>query len=196
MTLHFDPDSHTYTLDGVRLPSVTEILKVLGDSYAGVPADVLERKRQIGSAVDAAITLDINGELDEASIHPSWAGYFAGFRKFWRDERLTRESVIDIQKPGYCEKRKYAGTPDANLILRERASVIDWKCTLRLMPTVGPQTAGYALMNCGEAGLRIPRYALQLREDGDYRLVKLEDRSDFTVFCAALTVYQWRQRHG
>lgn len=196
MTFTFDRESHSYFLDGERLPSVTEILKVLGDEYAGVPAHVLERKRQIGAAVDAAITLDINGELDEDSIHPDWCGYFAGFRKFWRDEWLKPEHVVVLQKPGYCSKRKYAGTPDVNLMLRGRASVVDWKCTFKLMPTVGPQTAGYALMQYGEDGLTIPRYALQLREDGNYRLHELKDRNDFTVFCAALTVYNWRKRHG
>ncbi len=44
--IEFDEPSHTYKVDGLVLPSVTQVLRLLDrGAFAGIPRDVLEAKR-------------------------------------------------------------------------------------------------------------------------------------------------------
>ena len=63
--LTFDPEKHEYRINGVLVPSVSQILAPLYD-FSKIPRDVLERKRQIGTAIHKAIELDLLGDLDVA----------------------------------------------------------------------------------------------------------------------------------
>ena len=63
----FDPAAHRYTLGGIVLPSVTQILRGL-DDFSNVPARVLEKARDRGNRVHAACNLDVLGTLDENTV--------------------------------------------------------------------------------------------------------------------------------
>ena len=55
-TLEYDDESHTYIVDGVIVPSVTQILGVkFGNKYAGVNRSTLERAANRGTAIHKAI---------------------------------------------------------------------------------------------------------------------------------------------
>ena len=55
-TLEFFEDEHLYLVDGVIVPSITQILSHrFGRKYAHVRRDVLERAAQAGTAVHEAI---------------------------------------------------------------------------------------------------------------------------------------------
>ena len=55
-TLEYDDESHTYIVDGVIVPSVTQILGVkFGNKYAGVNRSTLERAANRGTAIHEAI---------------------------------------------------------------------------------------------------------------------------------------------
>lgn len=57
-TLEFIEDSHTYLVDGVIVPSITQILKVkFGNKYNGVSQSVLNRAAEKGTEVHEAIEL-------------------------------------------------------------------------------------------------------------------------------------------
>ena len=71
----FDEESHTYRVNGVIYPSVSEILAPFCD-FSRVPRDVLERKRQIGRATHKCIELDEAGELDVDTVDPQVMPYF------------------------------------------------------------------------------------------------------------------------
>ena len=59
----FQEESHTYDLDGKKLHGVTDIVKwVFDETYDGIPADVLQRAAERGTAVHKACELfDIMG---------------------------------------------------------------------------------------------------------------------------------------
>lgn len=59
----FQEESHTYDLDGKKLHGVTDIVKwVFDETYDGIPADVLKRAAERGTAVHKACELfDIMG---------------------------------------------------------------------------------------------------------------------------------------
>lgn len=55
-TLEYFDDEHTYLVDGVIVPSITQILKrKFGGKYANVSKDVLKRAADAGTAVHDAI---------------------------------------------------------------------------------------------------------------------------------------------
>lgn len=185
--LTFNAERHEYRWNGQIVPSVTQVLDPLSD-YSMVPSAILERKKQIGTAVHIAIDLDIKGELDESTIHPAWEGYFSGWRKFKEQSGFVVESS---EQYVFSEKYRFAGTLDLVGMLPSGPALIDTKTTAILMPTVGPQTAAYAE---GVQKPRINRYALQLSPDGKYNLEPCADKGDWAIFQAALTLWYWRQK--
>lgn len=69
-TLEYDDDTHTYLVDGVIVPSITQMLSVkFGNKYASVNRSTLERAAERGTAIHKAIEdyckLDIEGDLKE-----------------------------------------------------------------------------------------------------------------------------------
>ncbi len=200
--LTFDQPSHTYTLDGARLPSVTQVLDQLG-SYAGIPEDVLARKAEIGDAVHLCTELYDRDELDTDSVPPEIAGYFAGWLRFREETGFT---PILIEERVYSKTFRYAGTLDRTGTFSKMKGIkpdaqvmVDLKCTYKLMATVGPQTAAYvaALNEQNRSLVQIKRrFAVRLVNDGTYQLEELRDPTDLSVFLAATTLYHWKQRHA
>ncbi len=90
----------------------------------------------------------------------------------------------------YSEKYGYAGTLDLLGELPTGPALIDAKSTVTLYPTVGPQTAAYAEL---VKRPKINRYALMLSPDGNYELKHLNNRGDWSVFLAAITIHNWRK---
>lgn len=195
--LKFDAESHTYWLDGARIPSVTQVLKVLtGDQFADVPKDVLANAAAIGTAVHRAIELDINKELDEESLHGTVRPYLDMWREWCAmtgfEPELSEQQV-------YSRRLRFAGTVDViGRFKNGRAAIIDIKRCALMPPSVGPQTAGYAVAFSECFGCEKPlRYALQLPKNAKHpRLEQFQGFNDERTFIAALTVHQWRQQNN
>lgn len=69
-TLEYIDETHTYLVDGVIKPSITQILKVkFGNKYDSVDKDVLQRASELGTATHKAIEdyckLGIESDLKE-----------------------------------------------------------------------------------------------------------------------------------
>lgn len=191
--LEFDPATHRYFLADRELISVTTALRAAG------MVDVsffTEEARQRGEYVHEAIALDARGELEPGSIHPDLEAYFAAFRSFLSDSRVTIEHCERI----VCDARLgYAGTLDAIVIWPGgKRTLIDHKSGA-FPPMAGPQTAAY--LRCARdwypTGTVIGRAGLQLRGDGTYRYWPLNDIvQDEHDFLSALRVAQFRRRHA
>src|SRR6185436_17565531 len=93
MSLTFDDATHTYTLDGVIVPSVTGILKASGlIDFTGIPESILEAARVRGTTVHQAIAFYNDGDLDlELFEHdfPDYVGYLEGWLSFCRQRNFT-----------------------------------------------------------------------------------------------------------
>lgn len=187
--LTFDADTHTYRWKGAQVPSVTQVLAPYTD-LSKIPRAILERKRQIGTAVHKAIELDLADDLDEDSIAEECRGYFEGWRRF-REQSYFGAALSEHQ--AYSEKFGYAGTLDLFGSLPSGPALIDTKCTTFVYPTAGPQTSAYAEL-IGKP--KIDRYILQLSPDGKYELHPCRDRADWAIFQAALTLHHWRTRNA
>lgn len=197
--LRFDEARHAYTLDGEPVPGVTSVLKVLSAAdYAGVDPDVLAAAAARGKAVHRMIELDGQGRLDESSLHPLLEPYLAA----WRDFLAASGFVPILQEHRVASRRyRYAGTLDLFGYLRGELALIDAKSVARLMPTTGPQTAGYEIAlrewepELLPATARVRRFALQLPLKGRWQLHPLTDRGDARVFLSALTLHHFTARN-
>lgn len=189
----FNAERHEYHLGGRRLPSVTEVLDPINE-LDGIPRDVLRAAADFGSHVHMACDLFNSGTLDDDALDPALRPYLDGWKAFLRDtqaEVLASEMLVHHPGLGYC------GTLDAIVKWRGRHHVVDIKTSAAVPRTVGPQTAAYreAYMQ-SHLACSSTRYCAHLTGDGRYRLVKLSDPSDMSMFLSCLNIHQWRNRSG
>lgn len=106
--LTFNEELHEYRLDGVVIPSVTQLIKEAGlSNFDMVNPDLLLRSIQFGKAVHKAIELKSKGTLDELTVDPIISAYAYQWEKFVKDfeyKQSTTEfrSVNTALKVGYC----------------------------------------------------------------------------------------------
>lgn len=190
-----DDARHEYRLDGVVVPSVTQILADM-KSFDGIPPAILERKRNLGTAVHAACEFDVAGELDETTLHPEVAGYLAGFRE-WRAMGGFR--IVETESYVYHPTLRYAGQLD---LIAERIArpgerwLVDIKTAATHTPIWRLQTAGYAA--CRPDGKSLKRGALQLLPDrqggAGYRFFPYdapECATDAAAWMATVMRFNW-----
>lgn len=193
--LHFDAEAHTYTLDGARVPSVTEILSDLSArEYRFVDRATMERTAWFGQAVHKVIELDIRGTLDVDSLDAALVPYL----EKWREFRAHSGFVPLMSEQQVASRRyRYGGTLDLAGELNGRRCIVDAKRCAGVPRTAGPQTAGYLLavneMHPDFAPNGCDRYALHLTpsETRGWTLVPFRDPNDSRVFLSALTLHNW-----
>jgi len=183
--LHFDSETHTYWMDGVAVPSVTQVLKEMGliDTSWYTPEDA-----RFGNFVHETTAMFDRGELDEDTLDPMLRPYLDAWQSF-----LTAVSmdVIDIEQPVFNEVYRFAGTPDRVVILDAIPTVIEIK-TGATLPWHVLQTAGYALC-CSRW---VARTLVYLGADGKFRIGPPGNSSDGDIFLSFLACRNWCQRNG
>ena len=177
--LEFIEDTHEYFLDGERLPSVSEIIAPLKD-FSMIPPDVLEAKRQFGSAVHRMTDLYLDDDLDEDSLTNDMCGCLKAFKN-WKCQYWDL-SLAKIESRQYHKKLKYAGTPDIDF---DRA-VIDIKT--RLFDPVFDPLQLSAYKNFGDP--KRAGYILSLFPDGTFKFVKVPERQSWSIFRKLLKHYR------
>jgi hypothetical protein len=195
MNIEFNAERHEYRVNGVIVPSVTQVLQSVGlPDLSGVPADLLEWKAGLGTAVHRATELDDLGDLDEESLDPAIKPYLEAYRKFKEESGfcpLVAEGKL------YHPKYQYAGTFDRICgISNGDLVLVDLKTGIADPKIVGPQLAAYveAWHAQPNKGYIKRRYALKLNKDATYRLIKLDNKMDFQIFLNALNIYKWRNQ--
>ena len=195
----FDEPTHTYTMDGARLPSVTQVLKPLY-SFAGISPAVLNAKAALGTAVHRACELLDKDDLDEESEEGRAAlaplmGYLNAYKAFKRDKRLK---ILANEKRLFHPIHRYAGQIDRSYAFDGHVWDVDLKSTVSMSPIVGLQTAAYTdmLRANGRGDVPARRGALQLFPDGKYKLHEFADPHDFSVFLSLLTIQRFKERHA
>lgn len=186
-TLDFIAAEHRYLLDGDReLPSVTAILK-----DAGLVDDdwFTEASRMRGEYVHLACRMLDDDELAEESIDPAIQPYLDAYRKFLN---VAKPEWIYVEHRVFDPVLGYAGTLDRAGAVYGDKYLIDLKSG-GMPPSTGPQTAAYR--RCLPQPHTWKRAALQLKDDGTFKLHPLTDRADEAVFTSALTLWQWKRRY-
>lgn len=215
--LTFKPNPiHEYCWNGVRVPSVTEILDDVGIvDYSSIPFGVREMALQRGSDVHAATHFDDENDLefDEElwlsnpigyereyqrtgrGVAPTRAGYVAAWRKFRRETGFIPDL---IEHKGYNEAYGFAGTLDRMGTYQVKGDaqadiLIDIKCGDAPQWT-RLQLAAYA--SFFQSPRRFTRIAVELHKDNNYRLFRWEGKdwlADFAAFTSCLLVYRMKR---
>lgn len=192
--LTLDAD-HVYHREGVRVPGVTQCLEPL-QFLDGIPWETIRAAGELGQHVHQACDLHDRGELDWNTLDTHLVPYVSAWAKLLADSGAI---VVSSEQLVYHSKLKYAGTLDSRIAFPRSVAphVLDRKTSAVVHPTVGPQTAAY----CAAAqamGLQVStvRYCAHLKPDGTYRLIKLTDPADMSMFISALNICNWRMKHG
>ena len=119
--IDFDEKSHTYTIDGIKIPSVSEILNtVLGGNYDQVPEHILKQASEKGTLVHFEIELFENDGV---------AGFTEEFLQYLKFKKATGIKIYDMEQIIYNKEFvEYAGRYD----ISTDESLIDIKTTYKL----------------------------------------------------------------
>lgn len=189
--LTFDPDTHTYRLDGELLPSVSEIIAPLGNSAEEI-GDLVEfrweQAAERGVLLHALLADLLLG--NEPEIPTDYEEYADSVRLFLDEHRLEPYAV---EEPTYSERLGVAGTPDFVGLFDGTLAILDYKFVSQVAKTkVKAQLNLYADM-VEEHGL-FPEELLcvQFLPDGKYRLYPTA--RDTTEEDCCLQLYRLKQK--
>ena len=172
----FNEEKHEYRLDGVRLPSVTEILSPLqAESFAAINPYVLQAAADRGTAVHE-ITEAMDYDLDyEELLAPDLVPYADAYEEFLTDFDVEWHGV---EMPVHFFEQ-YAGTVDRFGYVDGDPAVLDIKTvqspTVEQKVSVSCQLYAYdrAIKACFPEfqNKHMAHYALYLKKDGRYQLI-------------------------
>ena len=191
--LKFDADSHTYTVNGEKLPSVTDICSML--TRYDINPDVLRQAARRGTMVHEYCELiDYGVETDGLPVEPELAGYVMAYMHFLRDYKPEWEL---IEQKMFSMSLGVAGTLDRFGTIDGHPTIVDLKTSpsadRRTKVAWACQLSGYeALLNREED---IRRWDVVLKKDGTYTIVdagETEKRYGFSgkVLFSVLTSIQ------
>jgi hypothetical protein len=189
----YDDETHTYranmpgTLQGSRLPSVTEIIKPL------LPAEVTKyftpESRDRGKRVHRMVQLDIEGRLDIAALDDELMSYYEGWQNFRLGADFKPELVEQIVMDS---AQYYAGRLDLYGKLDGYPALIDIKTGVVDLRSAGPQTAGYlsAAAYEGLMPFTTRRFVLDLKPGRASLSKELTSKMDKQSFFACYHIYR------
>lgn len=201
MKIDFNEEKHEYSVNGVKVPSVSEILSPLNaDRYGTINPAVLRSAAEKGTAVhEMCEAIDYGIDTDEDEM-PEIQGYVDAYFQFLLDHEVEWsmvERIVACYRGVEGEPPIYAGTIDRFGIVDGNAAVVDIKTyasmTTEAQMTASCQTALYRDAIQARTTIRgatiyddaidvsdlakecapIKRYILHLKKDGKYRLIDL-----------------------
>lgn len=187
--LTFDDATHTYSIDGVVVPSVTEITRFLHIDTVSAYADKgggrwqRDRAADRGTRVHAYCADYDYGVLPDA-IAPDCAKYVQAYIDFLRDYRIKEWAAVEVPL-GYDG---YAGTLDRLGYIDGTLTLVDLKTGAHInKAALAAQLSGY-LPLCFHNGLGLPRRLLgvQLLSTGKYRPYECEYSPALFAACKLL----------
>jgi hypothetical protein len=206
--LQFDEATHTYTVDGEKWPSVTQILDPLLE-LDGIPRAALEAAAQFGHHCHQATDLWDKGVLDEDALDPHLRPYLEAWKSCLSETGMV---VLASELRVHHRLLNVAGTLDKLVrwqkhkqLVPARRYILDIKTSAEVPWTVGMQTAGYRELYLDEYGLVDPetgeplattRLCCHLKPEGVYKLHVLDDSRDRNDFISAVNFWRLRARRG
>lgn len=196
--VQFDEATHTYTLDGVELPSVTHIIRYLAvDKSNNADPNMALMARERGSAVhEATVMYDYSGEIPD-DFPAEYAGYMEAYVQFCRDYHPKWELIE--HKIGNATLG-FAGTLDRFGVIDDKWCILDIKTSYKVdISSLSAQLAAYMSLLYKEytpekwdaileKGLNL--YGLQLMRNGKYRLYKCDESVGDILFQSCLKIYR------
>jgi len=180
----FDPTTHTYKINGIAVPSVTQVIeKTLGISFK---ADDWYLQR--GQAIHACAKFIAEGK---AFHNPDTRidGYVRALRKFFNQ---VEPEVFVCEESYYSERYKFAGTMDLIARINKKLCILDYKNSFE-KERLKLQLGGYSVLHMpGNLGFIKTGYGVKLNDNGTYSMTTAIDlksaRSEFLVLRSYLNL--------
>ena len=194
MPLAFDAATHAYTLDDVRVPSVTGILRASNlIRFDTVPPSILEAARVRGTVVHQAIHYYNEHDLDVGQFCREFPDY-APYLHAWITFTTERRFVPHLNEYRVASRRHaVAGTIDCLGVLDHHGALVDFATGHPADVAKDLQTAAYhglahewaetdGVLADFLSRYVIRRYAIALRRDGTFAVHAYADPTDWRAF--------------
>ena len=196
--VQFDEATHTYTLDGKELPSVTHIIRYLAvDKAKNADQNMALMARERGSAVhEATVMYDYSGEIPD-DFPAEYAPYLEAYVQFVRDYKPGWE-LIEHQMGNAT--LGFAGTLDRFGVIDGKLCILDIKTSYKVdIPSLSAQLTAYHDLLLNEQFERlenanIRHLGLQLMRTGKYRLYETDCEKGSDLFYSCRRIYQTTER--
>lgn len=186
--LVFNEENHEYTVDGIKLPSVTEIVSPFTFSKYRVDAAVVNQAAYRGKMIhEVCADYDMGAIDDETEIAPDIAMYLKGWKDFCSD---YRPEWLMIEQP--MASVNFAGTVDRVGIIDGNPCIVDIKTTSSMdrasKIALCCQLAGYTHLTNDNTDYNISLWncmGVQLTKDGKYNVIfvsRTEGKYDFSAY--------------
>jgi hypothetical protein len=195
--LTYNDSKHEYKVNGVIVPSVTQSIKTAGlIDLSFVDKELLEYKSDIGNKAHKTTELYDTNNLDETTLHPMLFGYLQAWKKFRADYQFK---PIHIELAMVHKLYRYAGRIDRIGTIENTTHIIqaDIKTGVK-HHSYAIQSAGYVeLYNYGKPKKEQikRRFTVYLNEDGTYKVDEHKDKTDISIFLAALSITNYMRNH-
>lgn len=192
--VQFDEATHTYTLGGVELPSVTRIIRYLAvDKANNADPNMALIARERGSIVhEATVVYDYSGEIPD-DFPAEYAPYLEAYVQFCRDYHPKWE-LIEHQMGNAT--LGFAGTLDRFGVIDDKLCILDIKTSYKVdIPSLSAQLAAYHDLLLNEQFERlenanIRHLGLQLMRTGKYRLYETDYEKGCDLFYRCRRIYK------
>lgn len=180
----FDPETHTYYMDGVAVPSVTQVLPY---NFYG---NAKEETRLKGEYVHKAVEYYNLGELDEETLDPVLIPYLEAFKTaqasivpgIWDIKSGSPQPVNALQLSAYKMLVTEGVTETEERVKAPAFEVRLYHPVYRFAGTVDIVTG---LKNIG---------VIYLQDNGKFKTTDYtkEHRNNLQIFLSFLTVHKWK----
>ena len=179
MPISFDPETHTYTIDGVEVPSVTTVCRFLAYDQKSDKPWLARVAADRGTRVHEACAMIDYGEDPDEDFEI--AGYLKAYRRFLKDYRPDWEGIEYIAGDTLLG---IAGTIDRFGTLYDgRTCILDIKTGSQLHDApLRAQLTGYQWLLPPHFTAKY-LYALQLSKDGTYHLREVRPDDELLNAC-------------
>lgn len=198
----FNPEGHIYKLDGIIIPSVSQVLPY---SFYGNDS---EYNKERGSLVHKMIELYNMKNLDEESLDPVLIPYLQGYKKFVAENGIPKNIILDIKTgvPQPADPLQLAGYA---LLVREGITddgkKAEWTFEVPLYHPIYRFAGTPDIVNVQYSGIEkdvimpFAMHCLYLNSEGDYKLspdYSKDYRKNREIFLSFLTCYKWKNERG
>jgi hypothetical protein len=188
--LVFDAEQHKYFVDGVEYPSVSEIIKPLGDDVDDTDLElVFEAAAERGTLCHWVLEQLLNG-VTEFEYPSSYESYIDAIRLFVSEHEII---PIAIETPIYSLTEKMAGTPDLLCYFDDVLTIVDYKFVSQIAKVkVKAQLNAYQKMYTEQGVYPDQLLAVQFLNDGGYRIYPV--KIDNTEIKLCLQIYDLKHK--
>ena len=175
MTFRFDSATHSYWIDSVQVPSISELLERTGHVDSTF---MTQEGRDRGTAVHELCAAHDLDALDLETCNSPYRGYLLAYVKALS---IIRPVIFAVELPAVHPQYRFGGRPDRDVSIGGVRSVMEIKSGAPER-SHSLQTALQALLVSTQIGLppeALGRFSLYLKPTGKFKLEEHKARRDF-----------------